>query len=106
MRDIYLHQNSKIKHLEENNTNLPDHKHKFYKRIENLTNVQFTTEETSLLKRGLNYNLQQKQRKKDRKHSIRSRNCRRKTEPVEQYATRYFFPRGSTVLEGPWPPHI
>jgi hypothetical protein len=31
MREIYLHHNRKIKYLEEKNTNLPDHKHKFYK---------------------------------------------------------------------------
>jgi hypothetical protein len=40
-----------MKHLEETNTNIPDHKHTFYKRIENLTNIHFTTEETNLLKK-------------------------------------------------------
>jgi 23S rRNA maturation mini-RNase III len=59
MREIYLRQNNKIKRLEEKNTNLRGHKQKFYKRIENLTNIQFAIEETNLLKKGLNYNLHQ-----------------------------------------------
>jgi hypothetical protein len=58
MKKIHQNQN-RLRQLEERKINTHDLKNgnTFYKRSENLTNMQFTKEETHLLMKGLYYNL-------------------------------------------------
>jgi hypothetical protein len=60
MKHKYLRLNQKLEKLSaeiKNTSNSQSHPHKFYPRIVNNTNIELTTEENELLSKGLQYNI-------------------------------------------------
>ena len=54
---VYKNLNTKLSKLTHLSTTTTDSKHTFFQRITNLTNINFTQEEISILNKGLKYNL-------------------------------------------------
>jgi hypothetical protein len=53
----YNNLKQKLKNLERTNTDTPKSQHSFYPRVINITNIQFTPAELTLLNKGLKYKL-------------------------------------------------
>jgi hypothetical protein len=63
MKLKYNHINNKLNKLKEDNiVHTQQSEHVFYQRIEKLSNITFSNEETALLSKGLKYNLHYKQK--------------------------------------------
>jgi hypothetical protein len=65
MKLKYNHINNKLNKLKEDNTiqhNTTQNEHRFYQRVENLSDITFNQEEITLLGKGLKYNLHLKQK--------------------------------------------
>ena len=62
LADVYETLNKKLSQLTHNQKETIEEKHKFFQRVTNLTNINFTKEKTNLLNKGLKYNLSHKQK--------------------------------------------
>jgi hypothetical protein len=60
MESKYKHLDQKIEKLTKSQTDKPRTNSRFYPRVVNKTNISFTNEEMTLLKKGLNYSLHNK----------------------------------------------
>ena len=58
--DVYRTLNRKLSQLTHGPTDTINSKQKFFQRVTNLTNINFTKDETSMLNKGLKYNLAHK----------------------------------------------
>ena len=57
LADVYRTLNKKLTQLTHGPTDTKSSKQKFFQRVTNLTNINFTEDETSILNKGLKYNL-------------------------------------------------
>jgi hypothetical protein len=98
MTKKYQQQNQKLKNLKEHQTQKIENKQQFHPKIRNLTDIHFIEKETTLISKGLKYNLHYKRNNWIRTLAIEAETAISYMKETEQNYSRHAVAKSITQL--------